>query len=77
MIAIPRKSNPINVVVHYPQTEEGRRELAQRVANVHAETVLQTISKLNCTSEQKEKLLDAIIETVSKGEDREHGGRTR
>ena len=77
MIAIPRKSNPINVVVHYPQTEEGRRELAQRVASAHADMVYQTIQKLNCSSEQKVQLLDSIIETYSKTTERDKDGRTR
>lgn len=77
MIAIPRKSNPINVVVHYPQTEEGRRGLAQRVASTHADMVYQTIQKLNCSSEQKVQLLDSIIETYSKTTERDKDGRTR
>jgi glutaredoxin 2 len=62
---IPRKSTPIQVIVHYPQTEEGKRVLAQRVASVHADMVNQYIQKLNCPSEQKVQLLDAVIETAS------------
>ena len=61
-----RKSPEINVIVHYPQTEEGRRELARRVAGVHADMVSQYIQKLDCPTEQKEKLLDAVIETAKK-----------
>ncbi len=60
-----RRSAPIHVIVHYPKTEEGKRELADRVASVHADMVNQYIKKLNCPSEQKVQLLDAIIETVS------------
>ena len=30
-----RKSAPIEVVVHYPKTEEGWEELGKRVATVH------------------------------------------
>ena len=59
-----RKSPEINVIVHYPETEEGKRELARRVASVHADMVSQYIQKLDCPSEQKEKLLDAVIETA-------------
>lgn len=57
-----RKAAPINLIVHYPTTEEGWRELKQRVASVHADAVINSISKLNCPIRQKIKLLDAIIE---------------
>ena len=64
--------------MHYPQTEDGRQELAKRVAGVHADMVSQTIQKLNCTSEQKGKLLDAIMDTVAaRSTAKSKGGRAR
>ena len=65
MRGIARKSAPINVIVHYPKTVEGQRELAERVAGVHADMVNQHIKKLNCPSDQKVQLLDAVIKSVS------------
>ena len=65
MRGIARKSAPINVIVHYPKTEKGKHELAERVANVHAGLVNQHIKKLNCPSEQKVQLLDAVIKSTS------------
>ena len=65
MRGIARKSAPINVIVHYPKTEEGKRELAERVAGVHADMVNQHIKKLNCPSEQKVQLRDAVIKSTS------------
>ena len=65
MRGIARKSAPINVIVHYPKTEEGKRELAERVAGVQADMVNQHIKKLNCPSDQKVQLLDAVIKSVS------------
>ena len=62
---IARKSALINVIVHYPKTVEGQRELAERVAGVHANMVNQHIKKLNCPSDQKVQLLDAVIKSVS------------
>ena len=53
---------PINIVVHYPTTEDGWRELKRRMAMVHADAVLNSISKLKCPTSQKEKLLLAIID---------------
>ena len=62
---IARKSASINVIVHYPKTEEGKRELAERVASVHADMVNQHIKKMNCPSDQKVQLLDAVIKSTS------------
>jgi hypothetical protein len=61
-----RTSAPIHVIVHYPKTEEGKRDLAVRVAGVHADTVEQYIKNLNCPSKQKVSLLNAVIETAAR-----------
>ena len=53
------------MIIHYPKTEEGKRELAESVAGVHADMVNQHIKKLNCPSDQKVQLLDAVIKSVS------------
>jgi len=63
---IARKSAPINVIVHYLKTEKGKCELAERVAGVNADTVNRYIQKLNCPSEQKVALLDAVIASSKK-----------
>jgi hypothetical protein len=65
MYSISRRSAPIRVIVHYPKTEDGKRELATQAAGVHADVVQQTIQKLNCSSKQKMMLLDEIIKTAS------------
>ena len=65
MRGIARKSAPINVIVHYPKTIEGQRELAERVAGVHTSLVNQQIKKLNCPSDQNQQLLDAVIKSSS------------
>lgn len=61
-----RKSAPIKLIVHYPTTEEGKRELAGRVADVHAGFVVNTINKLDCPLEQKLELLQAVIDNTRK-----------
>lgn len=66
MCGISRKSAPIHVIVYCPKTEEGKRELSQRVAGVHADMVNRHIQKLNCPSGQKVELLDAVIAAVKK-----------
>lgn len=66
MCGIARKSAPIHVIVHYPKTEEGKRELAVRAAGVHADMVGQYINRLNCPPEQKVRLIDEVIRTAEK-----------
>lgn len=39
--------------------------MAERVASVHASLVNQHIKKLNCPSDQKVQLLDAVIKSTS------------
>ena len=63
---------PINIIVHYPETEEGWRELRRRVAGVHADGVLNSISKLDCPIREKERLLNAIIKDTKEQIKAEH-----
>ena len=51
----------MKVIVHYPQTEQGKKKLKMAVTDVHINAVLKHISNLNCTKVQKEKLLKKII----------------
>lgn len=70
MRGIARKSAPIHVIVHYPETAEGKQKLAERAASVHAALASQYIKKLHCPSKQKAQLLDAVIKSVSSRESR-------
>lgn len=50
----------MNLILHLPKTENGRRELQKQVAVVHAETISQLLQKLACTQEKKEGLLQKL-----------------
>lgn len=63
-VIVIRKMAPFKLIVHYPQTEKGKEELAQRVSDVHAAAVNQRLKSLNCPTSQKLDLLDAVIKTV-------------
>lgn len=63
-MAVIRKMTPINVILHFPTTEEGKEELAHRVSEIHAAAVIQRIKELNCPTQQKLDLLDAVIKTA-------------
>ena len=57
---------PVKMIVYYPKTETGKQELAKRVADIHAVSVMQRLKALNYPTCQKQKLLDSIIDTVKK-----------
>lgn len=59
------RSAPIHVVVHYPKTQEGQRELAQRIAAVHADVVKDYIKGLACPAEQKKSLAEKVKTQVT------------
>ena len=63
-VTVIRSMAPINLVVYYPKTAEGQEELARRVSDVHAAAVTRRIKSLNCPTNQKLALLDAVIETI-------------
>ena len=65
-VTVIRQMAPINLIVYYPKTEEGKEELAKRVSDVHAAAVTQRLKSLNCPTQQKLDLLDAVIDTVKK-----------
>ena len=57
-----KKNTPVTIIVHAPQTEDGRRKLAERVSELHADHIMETLTKLNCPQNQKLALLQAIID---------------
>ena len=65
VVDISRNIAPIHVIVHEPKTDEGKRELEKRAADVHADLVYHSIQKLDCPSPQKEALLDAVIRSAA------------
>lgn len=48
---------PINIVIHHPQTDAGRKNLAARVAAVHSDAIHHY---LDCSSLNEEAFLDAV-----------------
>ena len=52
----------IRIIVYYPGTMEQIYELRKRVGSVHANAVMSHVRKLNCSHEQKLKLLNSVIE---------------
>lgn len=57
-----KKNYPINIIVHHPRDAAKKQHLAKQIADVHAEAVNHRIRELTCSMEQKQQLLEAIIE---------------
>lgn len=54
----------MEIIVYYPEMPEKQALFDTRVVKLHVEYVVQYIEKLNCPTEQKLKLVDAIAETI-------------
>ena len=74
---VKRVNENMKIIVHYPETPEKQSQFDMRVAKFHAEYVAQYIEKLNCPTEQKLKLLDAIVQTIFDGSIEKGGKRCK
>ena len=61
---MPDWGDSMEVIIHLPRSKEGQEELAKCVATVHAQLIYNYISRLECSTEQKVALLDAIQENI-------------
>lgn len=43
----------MKIVVHYPESENGKAELAKKVAEIHAQAIADYVSKLDLTGDEK------------------------
>ena len=57
-----RKSVPFSVRVSPPQTAESRRILSEKVARIHAESILHALEREHCGSASKAETLDQLLE---------------
>lgn len=54
----------MKVIIHLPHSKGEQKELAKRIATVHAQLIYNYISRLKCSTEQKVALLDAIQKNI-------------
>lgn len=59
--AAVRTTGAVKIKAYLPTTEEGRQELAQCAAAVHADYVCSVLRGLNCPEKQKNELIEAVI----------------
>ncbi|MCI9425730.1 MAG: hypothetical protein HFF30_09220 [Flavonifractor sp.] len=53
-----------SVIIHYPEGEEAQKELAKKVADVHAQTVVEMVKAMPVSMEQKVRLISAIKDYI-------------
>lgn len=58
-----RKSTPVKIKMYYPQTDEGRQELARCVSDVHSDHVVAQIDKMNVPIKEKLRMLETVVAT--------------
>ena len=57
------KAAPVKIIMRYPNSDEGRRELARRVSDVHSDFAIRRIDKMNCPIKEKLRMLEAVAAT--------------
>ena len=67
----------MEIIVYSPETPEKQALFDQRVAKFHANYVADYIAKLQCSTWQKLKLIDAIAETIMEDVRREEKEKAR
>ncbi len=61
-----KNNKSIELLVQYPSTEQGKRELSRLAAQIQADFVMNYIDGMDCPAEQKTQLLQAVIDQSCK-----------
>ena len=56
----------MKIRVHLPETEEGIQQLKMKVAELHAEAIMNCIHKLPCEAESKMQLFNLVKDEIKK-----------
>lgn len=56
----------MNVIMHYPKTEQGMKELQQRIAQVHAGAVINYINQLAYPKAQKLEIFNSVQKEIKR-----------
>lgn len=57
----------MNLIPHYPKTDEKKKELSKKAALIHSQAISWSLKQLSCPNDQKQALLAAILEERRKG----------
>ncbi len=54
----------MKILINFPELEEDKKELENRVAHLHATLLLEKIKQLNINDTSRKKLLDLILKNI-------------
>lgn len=61
-----RRFKPVEIITYLPKSDSDSSQLAQRTAAVHADIVHRHLTNLNCSTQQKQHLLEQIVMEMKK-----------
>lgn len=50
----------MKIIMHYPDTEQMCSELKIQIAKIHSEAVTSYLQNLNCSKEEKKKIINEL-----------------
>ena len=56
----------MQVVVHYPKSNVDKKALSQKIAEIHAQSVINRIKEMQLSEENTKKLISMICEKVNR-----------
>ena len=54
----------MDIIMHYPKTEQGKNKLHKKVAEIHVEAVDRYLAQLPCPKAQKVAILRSVEEEL-------------
>lgn len=70
---IKKEGHSIEVILHFPKSQKMENELAKRVATIHAQAILTSVAQLDCPTDQKITLVEAVQKLVREDMSKENG----
>ena len=55
----------MEVVVHYPKSVTAQKDLKQKVAEIHAQSIINRINEMQLSEKDTKKLINMICERVN------------
>ena len=55
----------MEVVVHYPKSVTAQKALKQKVAEIHAQSIINRINEMQLSEEETKKLINIVCERVT------------
>lgn len=53
----------MNIIVHYPKSDEAKKELEKRIADIHVESILTIIKNRDYSVEEQKEILGSLEES--------------